>query len=364
MKYRFIHLMINSYVRFSLKNVIGDNEGHKIFIIKDNTYTDIEGNKVSSDELDMHLQKAEVVFAHFLNGKIARLLNQLSDSKKIVWFSWGGDIYSLGKFRKGFLQPKTKRLFYKIGLTDFKIFKNILTHLLGPLVDLFPPNKTVLQAINKVDIIVPVVLADYKNLKRNYMVEAEAFQVNYASKIFKAEPSFDPSQKKTHFLLGNSASFTNNHLEAVDLLSQFNLGDSKVFIPMSYGKNAYADYVKNYAEDKLGTHARVLTERLPYDEYGQLYAKCRSVLMNHNRQQAMGNIFLAFWFENTLYLNSNADHYRDLTDKGFKILDIKNFHPDLQLTLEERKRNKELLYEWYGLPLQQKKFNQLLERLT
>lgn len=363
MKYKFVHLMINSHVRFSLKNLIGDNEGHKIFIVENGNFMDIHGNEVTEENFYSYLQESEVVFAHFLNGEIARIINKHAASKKIVWFSWGADIYNLGKFRDNFLQEKTKKLFYKMGLSSFQVFKNILKTFLGKFIDYLPPNRTVLKTIAKTDIIVPVILADYENLKNKYNIAAEVFQVNYINNVFFKKPSLDRSKSKKNILLGNSASFTNNHIEAIDLLSQYEFLETKIYIPLSYGRLKYGNYITKYAVEKLGNNASILKNRLPFEDYLKLYASCKSVVMNHCRQQAMGNIFLALWFETTLYLNPNADHYQDLIDKGFKLMKISNFNPNVELDKKDKEQNKELLIKWYGPTYLQDRFNKLLKKL-
>lgn len=358
-----VHLIIDSYVRFSLQNLIGENKGHKIFIVKENTYYDIQKNEISDKLLWKHLKEAEVIFAHFMNEYIASIINNLGESKKIVWFCWGQDLYDLGRFRNDFLQEKTRKAYYKTGLTNFNQFKNILRKSLGKFNDYFPPNKTVLTAIRKAHIVVPVVQGDYDNLKAKYQIEAEVFNINYINNVFFKQPKIDSTKPRKNILLGNSASFTNNHIEAIDLLSKFNLKDIKVYIPLTYGKEKYAQLIKRYASEKLHSHAQIIEDRLPLDDYMNIFSNCRSVIMNHCRQQAMGNIFLAFWFETSLFLNPEANHFEDLRQKGFKILNISNFNPDLELSYQDKLQNKELLIKWFGPDYLQNQFNKLLQKL-
>lgn len=361
MGYKFIHLTINSPVRFSLKNLIGDNQSHKILIVENNTYKDINEEEILEDLFNSYIQEAQVIFVHFLNGNIARIINNISAHKKIIWFCWGGDAYNLGKFNGLFLQPKTKKVIYKIGFKSLEGFKIILKNILGKYIDCLPPNRSVIKAIQKVNIIVPVVPGDYENLKNKYEVKADVFNVNYINSVFFKQPELDESKARKNILLGNSASFTNNHVEAIDLLSGFDLADAQVFIPLSYGRPKYANYVQKYALNKLGDNARILQDRLPFDDYMALYASCKSVIMNHCRQQAMGNIMLAFWFETTLYLNPNATHYQELVKKGFNVLNVTDYTPNLELSKEEKQENKKLLIRWYGPKHSQNRFNLLLE---
>ncbi|MGN8225762.1 TDP-N-acetylfucosamine:lipid II N-acetylfucosaminyltransferase [Gracilimonas sp. BCB1] len=363
MPQKCVHLIIDSYVRFSLQNLIGSNTGHKIFIVKEKQYYDIQKNEVSDEILWKHINEAEVIFAHFLNEHIASFINNLDEPKKIVWFCWGQDLYDLGRFRNDFLLQKTRKAYYKTGLTNLNQLKNILQKALGRFNDFLPPNRSVLKAIQKAHVIVPVVQGDYDNLKAKYPIDAEVFNVNYVNNVFFKQPEVDSTQPRKNILVGNSASFTNNHIEAIDLLSNFSLNDLSVYIPLTYGKEKYAQLIKEYAFKKLHDQAQIIENRLPLDDYMSIFSNCRSVIMNHCRQQAMGNILLAFWFETTLFLNPKADHYKDLSQKGFKILNVSDFNPELELSNQEKKQNKDLLIKWFGPNYLQSQFNKLLQKI-
>jgi hypothetical protein len=350
--------MINSYVRFSLTNLIGENEGHKIITVEKNQFFDIDKNEISKKEFEDYIANTDVVFAHFLNQHIARIVNRLEPSKKFIWFSWGADFYNLGKFGDDLLQPKTKKLFRKFGRRSFKDFKNLSRQRLGVIADYLPPNKEVIKAIRKASVIVPVVPSDYDNLVSRYPISAERFNMNYLNGMFMKPVETDINHSRNSILVGNSSSFTNNHVEIIDLLSQANVGESNIIIPLVYGNERYRDYISKYAEDSLGEKVRIITDRLPIEDYMRLYSNCHSVIMNHERQQAMGNILYAFWFKTNLYLNKNANHAKDLVSRGFNILDISDISTNKTLTDIEKNQNKELLVKWYGRDSAQQRFTE------
>lgn len=122
-------------------------------------------------------------------------------------------------------------------------------------------------------------------------------------------------------LLGNSASATNNHLEAFDLLRRFNLGDKKIVAPLSYGSPRYAKAIINEGNEQFGDRFVPLTSFLPLEEYNQLMSSCGIVVMNHYRPQALGNIISALYMGCKVFLN-NTSIYQYFNNLGCHIYSI------------------------------------------
>lgn len=360
MKKKYVHLMIRSFVRKALRNLIDDDPNHTIIIVEKNKLFDESDTPVSTDEFKEIINSAEVVFAHFLNRDIAKLVLNHKKEIPFVWFSWGADIYDLGRFNHDFLLQKTRKLYYRYSLTTLTGFKSFIKRKLGAISDLIPPNNSVLKAAHLADFVVPIVKSDFERLKTKYPIKAELFELNYLNSLFVDPPDADIPYTRNNILVGNSASFTNNHIEVIDKLTQFDLRNSKVIMPLSYGNKKYAEYVTNYSKNALPNNIEILTERYPFSEYLKFYTGSKSVIMNHQRQQAVGNIIFALMFETSLFLNPVANHYKDFKERGFHILDINDFHPDLELTTDQKKENKYLLNKWFGKDILRSKFKTLL----
>ncbi len=125
-----------------------------------------------------------------------------------------------------------------------------------------------------------------------------------------------------NILLGNSASATNNHLEAFDLLSEYQLGDRKIVAPLSYGCPRYAKEIESEGRKQFGDRFIPLTSFLPIDEYNQCMSSCGIVIMNHYRPQAVGNIIAALYMGSKVFLNDTSI-YQYFTDLGCHIYSIK-----------------------------------------
>jgi len=129
-------------------------------------------------------------------------------------------------------------------------------------------------------------------------------------------------------LLGNSASATNNHLEAFDLLSGINFGERKIVTPLSYGCPRYARAIISEGEKQFSAQFVPLTSFLPIEEYNELMSNCGIVIMNHYRPQAVGNVIAALYMGCKVFLNdTNAYHY--FNDLGCYIYSIES---DLRTT--------------------------------
>lgn len=122
-------------------------------------------------------------------------------------------------------------------------------------------------------------------------------------------------------LLGNSASATNNHLEAFDLLSKFDLQDRRIVAPLSYGCHKYARAIKSKGIKQFGDRFVPLTSFLPIEEYNRLMSNCGIVIMNHYRPQAVGNIIAALYMGCKVFLNE-TNIYQYFNDLGCHIYSI------------------------------------------
>lgn len=150
-----------------------------------------------------------------------------------------------------------------------------------------------------------------------------------------------------NILLGNSASATNNHLEAFELLKNHNLKGRRIFTPLSYGNRRYAKAIESYGKKIFPNNFTALTSFLPLEEYNKILSRCGIVIMNHYRPQAMGNIIAQLFMGGKVFLN-NTDSYQYFKHLGCHIYliekDFKSPENALQLlTYEQVNHNREVL---------------------
>ena len=92
--------------------------------------------------------------------------------------------------------------------------------------------------------------------------------------------------------LGNSSSFSNNHIEALHILKNFNLTGRKIITPLNYGNLRYGNITQRIGSKLFKDEFHPLTKSLERNEYVSYMNSCGFIIMNHYRQQGLGNITL------------------------------------------------------------------------
>lgn len=123
-------------------------------------------------------------------------------------------------------------------------------------------------------------------------------------------------------MLGNSASFTNNHLEAFETLEQLGIGNRSVFVPLSYGNSIYADHIEAVGNDSFADQFQSLRRFMPLEEYNRVLKVCGIVIMHQYRSQAVGNIIAMLWLGSKVYLSERNTFYDYLKSIGIVVFSI------------------------------------------
>jgi dTDP-N-acetylfucosamine:lipid II N-acetylfucosaminyltransferase len=154
-------------------------------------------------------------------------------------------------------------------------------------------------------------------LSYEYYLIREVLDLTAAYVRFTGCVRFSPMlQTGENYLLGNSADPANNHLDALEELRQrVSLSASqRVIVPLSYGNPAYARRVIRRGRDLFGEAFEPLTDFLPLAQYHEKMASCRHIILNHRRQQAVGNLVVALWNGASVYLNARNPAYAHFKD--------------------------------------------------
>jgi len=150
-------------------------------------------------------------------------------------------------------------------------------------------------------------------------------------------------------LIGNSASASNNHLEAFEMLRQFETDNRRIIVPLSYGDSKYADYIEEVGVRTFGNNFIPLRTFLHIDDYNQKIKTCGIVIMNHYRQQALGNVLIMIYMGARVFLNESNTIYQFLTRIGVTVysierdLNIDNKEALVNLPLHDIEKNRKLL---------------------
>ena len=258
-----------------------------------------------ASRIPFNVRASDMIIAHSmsLHGAVAFASARPGTVK--VWSGWGYDYYGSDESpNTGLLGASTLELSTSLG--------NALTHRLGAFKGRLRSSVRH-RAAGKTDYFSAPIPDDLRVFKGRYPKFRGGYsQINYGSVVDTfARGTGDVGG--ADILVGNSASVTNNHLEVFDLLANQEIAGRRIVVPLSYGNPAYRDAIVARGSELFGSAFTPLVEFLPLDEYFSVVANCNVVIMNHKRQQALGNIVAALYHGAHVFLdeaNPAIDFFR------------------------------------------------------
>jgi hypothetical protein len=305
--------------------------------------------------MEKDLCNCDVLVVHFLTAQAVEMIASAPTRVRIVWSGWGADYYYLLPKGGDLLEPETRSLVRTLNRQEAGI--NPLLHarlLLRPLRRFYTRHTQLIPAIRRIHLFSSPIPEDYallkKSLKENFI--AEYIQINYGS----VEDTFSvggESVGKNNILVGNSAHPTNNHIEAFRLLASHDLSDRKVIVPLSYGDINYRDNIVEIGNKILGDAFAPIVNYLPLSDYNRVISSCSFAIMNHRRQQALGNIGSLLYRGAKVFLNNKNVCKQFFDTRGAHVHDISELKGEKNdifdgLTTEKKNKNVEVIDDFWG----------------
>ncbi len=270
--------------------------------------------------------------------KILLLIKEKKQKIYVHWMSWGTDLYFIPQLSSKLIAPVTKKIVFNknipISLLRIQNLIQDFTPMLWDRYSLFQGNtkgyynyKNIISTISSFSTIIPSeiqLIQKYFNLAPEQYVPFKYEIIDNRNEVYSNEICIN-----NNFLVGNSATVTNNHLDAFGLINKWALSNSKVIVPLSYGDNNYANIVINKGTKLFGNNFIPINDFLSKNEFNKLLNNCGNVIMNHHRQQALGTIIISLWKGARVYLdhhNPLNDFFRNNGIKTFLLKDIKNIN--------------------------------------
>lgn len=310
---------LKNYFIILLESIYADIKYVKL----NNKFKIVEKNKEGLDFCLKEIIKYDLVIFHGLNYFQSRIILNTPDKSKLIWFFWGGEFYDNPNISINTIGDKTKNYFI------YKTFKDKIKKLIRPLFYYISnqsktPEQNVLDAakqINHFGILYKQEMDYFKSLGL-LSENVSQFKMTYypLEYIFKGIANLRVHGQ--NILIGNSASYTNNHLETFDFLKDINLGQRKIIVPLSYGDSNYGQSIKKIGESIFKQNIMTVFNFMPLYDFNTLLASCNVVIMNHYRQQALGNIMAVLWMGAKVYLNESNTLYHYLKRIGITIFSI------------------------------------------
>lgn len=313
----------------------------------------IGGEYYGSDKFKNDLLVANCVIFHSLrlsNRQKLQVLARTPGNMPIIWRGWGFDYYGILQANGlRLLLPETQSLTKRNGILQRVFVKQFPGKLLNAFFSKIAGPFITNKLIARLDYFSCCVPGDFDALKRalpNF--KARFLPLNY----YSAEDVFlcgDELQDMAggDILLGNSATPANNHVEAMRVLSELGMQGRKVIVPLSYGNMEYREKIVQMGKSLLGESFIPLTDYMPLPEYNRLVSGCGILIMNHIRQQAMGNISSALLRGGKIFLRPENPIYSHYTRMGVKLFpfsdDLTIADLDTPLNKEDSLRNKAIM---------------------
>ncbi|MCU4175090.1 TDP-N-acetylfucosamine:lipid II N-acetylfucosaminyltransferase [Carboxylicivirga sp. N1Y90] len=293
----------------------------------------------SIKDIPKELKKIEVtLIAHSLNYWKCKAIYEFRKIKKIAWIFWGADGYNLIAIKKNIYQEITNK---KIIRKQKGYFRTKIKHFLFPIYKLYSlyilkslDYDTILRmTIPKIDYFVTTLPQDY-HLFKKYIKEFNSTFIPYIYYSYEeiiAKNLLNKNVEGNGILFGNSSYPTNNHLDGLVKLSKIPLGNKKIYTPLSYGDLTYCEKVIEIGTKLFNDNFKPIKEFMPLNKYTLILQKCPIVIMNHDRQQAVGNIIASLYLGAKVYLSKNNTLYKYLKD-----LDLIIYSIDFDLNLNNK----------------------------
>lgn len=243
---------------------------------------------------EMRMAKKIIIHGLFSSHILFIMLLQPWVLRRCYWAIWGADLYSYVSHSKG-VKWRAGVLMKKLIIPRVGHF---ITHIKG----------------------------DYELAQQWYGAKGQWHDCfMYPSNLFKDHQLTPQPHDGINILLGNSATPSNNHLDAMERFRAIADQNIRIYCPLSYGDTAYADQVTRAGREIFGDKFIALREFLPLERYLELLSKIDVAVFNHDRQQAVGNIVSLLGLGKRVYIRSDITTWSFMKSIGVAVFDINDF---------------------------------------
>lgn len=289
----------------------------------------------------------QIIYFQSLPPMYYKWFKYIGKDKLVFWWCFGYEIYSSISFLSPLInidlyKPLTKKYQKKYILKDLvlKIYQTIKY----PYYSLFRA-----KIINRIDYFTPVLPDEYYLLKdRCSYFKAKPFAL-YGGPGIEKHAEYSYHENSGNILLGNSLTYTNNHLDILKKLQDCDIDNfRKIYVPMSYG-NAYkcGRDLKKFVLNRSFSFVW-LDSFLPYEQYVEMFSSITHAVFGVVRQQSMGNIFICLSRGIKVFLYKDSIVYRYLKNKGYTVFtideDLNTLGLNSILSYQESRNNYELAF--------------------
>lgn len=262
----------------------------------------------------------DVVFFHSMPPNNYRYFKYIPKDKKIIWWCWGYELYG-GYMGMPPLIPIKKNY---LSLTE-KLgpeFPHTLKEYLKSIQYAFNKGRIIRRLkkiIPRIDYFQPVLPIEIKLMNQIQGFKAKEFYYPGFFSMWKLDSTIiNPNGS---ILFGNSATYTNNHIDVWERIRPYIPHGRTVILPISYGNKRYSQQLQKRITST--DHViRFLIDMMPLADYFNLVNECSYAVYGVLRQQAMGNIYQSLQKGAKVFLFRDSLVYKDLVESGFVVYAI------------------------------------------
>ena len=312
------------------------------------------------EQYDILKIEEPLIFCHSLNEVNKNALLLLPENIKIVWFGFGKDYqdYLYSSYEDQLL-PQTKNLFIRLNYPNryYYWLKKLKNHL---------HSKNRLKSELNIILFCPILIEefDYKNPRKLTL------SVSTLSHKLPFNKQLKIQEDAKNILIGNSSTFTNNHLDSFELIKNGSIGNSSVILPLSYGAGGeiYANHVAQKAYEKWGGAVKILSEFINKEDFIHILTSCKTAIFPYLRQQGLFSIHLMVFMGARVFMLEENPVYRFYQRIGVKVFsfsDLKKADIDYMMPLESNiaDNNRRILNEYFSSSNHRKRMNLFLNEL-
>jgi len=313
-----------------------------IFInLNDNKFGDIIGNTNEYESIVIHYLSTRAAFFFFF-----------LEHPNIYWIEWGGDLYDTFLEYKNFKLYSDERFVFKLiyGNIPFYLLKLIKRAKRKKLIKLLS------NAVKRVKFFVPDSMYDEYPLFLSYYPEFSHLEYKeffyYPIDEILGTELINETCNHNSIIVGNSSSFTGNHINVLLKLKEINVSEN-IVVPLSYAGNIkYREAVIRFGKESFGANFTPITQYQTLENYNKLLLNAGVFIYGNLRQEAVGNILIALYIGGKVFLDINnplLNFYKNLGLIIFSIDELTAESINDRLSDSEIKINRDILLQQYSL---------------
>lgn len=324
---------------------------------------DYKGKIVNYDNIkeiagNIDFSNVTYVIAHFMSMDKIDFIKLIPENIHVCWEIYGYDLYNQ------FLEPQGLKLYYtdprKYGTLPF------LRTYFGDILNLYAALRGVKYRLkrqirkqfkyicNRINSIQCCCGYDAKFITDYIKRDIPSYEVfNYSLTEVLGELRGIDFFVGSDVLIGNSASFSNNHLYTLTYLKKIKMPSSaKLIVPLSYGGTPeYSNDVESAYKRLFPTHVEVLKEYMPLHDYNKIFLRLRSIILSAWRQESQGTAMMGFYLGIKVFMSARSPLYKWFVECGFIVYALEALTEDelfTPMSIEQKVINRKLVVDRYN----------------